>query len=137
MFKGLIKPDEKFDFTICNPPFYCSQEEAKTAYDSKVNSLNRNRAKKGHAPINKEIRSNFGGINAEVWCPGGEVTFIKQMIRESITVKEQCRWFTTLVSNKAHLAQFKQQLKDQSPAEVRAIEMHHGKKISHILAWKF
>jgi len=28
IFKNIIKPNERFDFTVCNPPFHSSQKEA-------------------------------------------------------------------------------------------------------------
>ena len=137
IFKDLIKPEEKFDFTMCNPPFYASLEEANDASDRKVKNLNVNREKKGSDPINKDKPSNFGGVKDELWCPGGETAFIKKMIKESASVKDQCKWFTTLVSNKAHLIEFYQLLQNLKRAEVRTIEMQHGQKISHLLAWRF
>ena len=137
IFKDLIKPDEKFDFTMCNPPFYSSLEDANSASDRKVKNLNKNKVKKGHTPIGKDKPRNFGGVKAELWCPGGEITFIKEMIKESATVKDRCSLFTTLVSNKAHLPEFYQLLQNLKGSEVRTIEMHQGQKIGHILAWKF
>lgn len=135
IFKDIIKTDEKFDFTMCNPPFYSSEKEASKTTERKVKNLSQNREKKGHAPL--KGGSNFGGKNAELWCPGGELAFINKMITESLKVKDQCGWFTTLVSNKDHLAEFNQQLKNLKCANTRTIQMNHGQKISHILAWNF
>lgn len=139
ILKNIIKADEKFDFTMCNPPFYASLEEANSASDRKVKNLNANKQKKGLSQnlIKKNQPSNFGGQKAELWCPGGEVEFIKKMITESFGFKTQCTWFTTLVSNKEHLAEFYKLLKKINCTNVRTIEMHHGKKISHLLAWGF
>lgn len=139
IFKEMIKADEKFDFTMCNPPFYSSEKEALKTTERKVKNLNQNREKKGHAPMKTSAHklSNFGGKNAELWCPGGELAFINQMITESSKARTQCGWFTTLVSNKEHLSELNQQLKNLRCAHVRTIQMHHGQKISHILAWRF
>jgi 23S rRNA (adenine1618-N6)-methyltransferase len=137
IFKDIIKHDEKFEFTMCNPPFYASLEEANNASDRKVKQLKVNKEKKGHTKAKIKKTSNFGGKNAELWCPGGEVSFIKKMIEESLAVKNQCRWFSTLVSNKDHLVQFDELLLKHKRAETRIIKMHHGQKISHILAWRF
>lgn len=136
IFKNIIKPDEHFDFTMCNPPFYATLEEANNASDRKAKNLNINKEKKGH-PIKKGSASNFGGEKAELWCKGGEATFVKAMIKESTAFKTQCGWFTTLVSNKENLIEFNQLLKTLKCTEVRTIEMHQGKKISHVLAWRF
>ena len=122
---------------MCNPPFYSSQKEANAVSNRKVKNLNRNREKKGHAPMKKGAHSNFGGVKAELWCPGGELAFIKKMINESTLVQAQCRWFTTLVSNKSNLDELKNDLKNHLNIDIRIIEMHQGSKISHLLAWTF
>ncbi len=139
IFQGILKQDEHFDFTMCNPPFYSSLLEAKSASERKVKNLNINRDKKGHAANKIKVGdvSNFGGKDYELWCPGGEMSFISKMIEQSVQVKDQCRWFTTLVSNKNNLPELNKQLRNLKTKEVRTIKMRHGKKIVHILAWKF
>lgn len=139
VFTNIIKPDEKFDFTVCNPPFFGSAEEASENSERKVHNLNANKIKKGQGEtlIKKHQASNFGGKNAELWCPGGELEFITTMINESSEFKEQVTWFTTLVSHKAHLPEFSALLKKHNCSKTRVIEMHHGKKIAHLLAWRY
>lgn len=137
ILKNIFKHDEKFDFTMCNPPFYSSLKEASRATERKVKSLNRNKEKKGHAPVGRGKTSNFGGIKAELWCPGGESAFISKMITESVSFKDQCRWFTTLVSNKVNLAPLCKLLEELKVSQVRTVEMRQGQKISHLLIWSF
>jgi len=127
IFKDLFSPDEKFDFTMCNPPFFSSEKEALKANQRKNNNLG----------LSKNKPANFGGKDAELWCPGGETEFITNMIKESVNVKNQCRWFSTLVSQKANLTNFYQLLKTIGGLEIKTIEMNQGQKISHILAWSF
>ncbi|MFG1501179.1 23S rRNA (adenine(1618)-N(6))-methyltransferase RlmF [Halobacteriovorax sp. XZX-3] len=134
IFKELIKSDEKFDFTMCNPPFYSSQEEADKERAKKLKNLNANKIKKGHNPTAK---SNFGGVKNELWCEGGEKAFVTNMIQESVEFKQQCHWFTTLISQKENLVDLNKELKRQGVSDSRVIEMIHGHKIAHILAWKF
>lgn len=138
ILKNLIKPDEKFDFTMCNPPFYSSAEEALLSSKTKVKNLNANKLKKGQTKttIKENHPSNFGGKNAELWCPGGELEFIKNMIQESVDFKDQVGWFSSLVSQKSNLAPLRVYLKNLGFTQVREIQMKHGKKISHILAWR-
>ena len=95
IFKNIILPEDKFAFTICNPPFHASPEEAAKSALRKVNALEENK-------ISKPVL-NFGGQNAELWCKGGELGFITQMIYESVKYPMQCLWFTTLVSKKDNL----------------------------------
>lgn len=135
IFKDLLQADEKFDFTMCNPPFYSSKDEASNASSRKIFNLNINKKKKGLETV--KSASNFGGIDAELWCEGGEKDFIKKMITESFDIKHQCIWFTTLVSNSDNLNEFSLILESFKCKEVRIIKMHQGKKIAHILAWSF
>jgi 23S rRNA (adenine1618-N6)-methyltransferase len=139
IFINLIKADEKFDFIICNPPFYGSAEEAMEHSELKVKNLNANKIKKGQTQslIKKNQSSNFGGKNAELWCPGGELEFIKLMIKESVIYQKQVGWFTTLVADKVHLIELMATLKKLGTKNIRKIEMHHGKKITHLLAWRY
>lgn len=137
IFINIINEGEKYDFCMCNPPFHSSLEEASLGSAKKVHNLLINKLKKGHTPVKKADPLNFGGKKAELWCPGGEVSFINSMIKESVIFKNQCRWFTTLVSKKEHLFEFKNNLKEVKAKQVKTIMMHAGQKISHILIWSF
>lgn len=138
IFNGIIKPDERFDFTMCNPPFHSSKEEARDSSARKVSNLLENSKKKGLKKKSKNEKFlNFGGVNSELWCPGGEVEFISKMIKESLSYKENCLWFSTLVSKKESLDQIGLELKKVNPCEIKIIEMNQGKKITRIIAWTF
>ena len=129
IFKNIILPEDKFAFTICNPPFHASQEEATKATIRKINNLENTRTKK---PI-----LNFGGQNAELWCEGGEFAFITQMIYESVKYPLQVFWFTTLVSKKDNLRSIYKTLNKVGAVEIKTIEMAQGQKISRFVAWTF
>lgn len=129
IFKNIILPEDKFAFTICNPPFHASPEEAAKSALRKVNALEENK-------ISKSVL-NFGGQNAELWCKGGELGFITQMIYESVKYPMQCLWFTTLVSKKDNLKNIYKLLNKVGAAEIKTIDMAQGQKISRIVAWTF
>jgi 23S rRNA (adenine1618-N6)-methyltransferase len=129
IFKNIILPEDKFAFTICNPPFHASQEEATKATTRKINNLENTRTKK---PI-----LNFGGQNAELWCEGGEFAFITQMIYESVKYPLQVFWFTTLVSKKDNLRSIYKTLNKVGAVEIKTIEMAQGQKTSRFVAWTF
>ena len=128
IFEGIIHDQEFFDGSICNPPFHDSAQSASRGTQRKLRNL------KGD---NTKRELNFGGRSNELWCKGGEVGFITKMIRESRTYKDQCRWFTTLVSKESSLTQLKRELKGVKAAHVRTIKMQHGNKQSRILVWNF
>lgn len=129
IFKDIIQPEDKFAFTICNPPFHASKEEADKSSSRKVSNLTQ---QKTTNPI-----LNFGGQNNELWCDGGELSFINQMIFESVKYPKQCYWFTTLVSKKDHLKSIYKTLNNVGAATIKTIEMTQGQKISRLVAWTF
>ena len=134
MFSGMIQSGEYFDITVCNPPFHASAEEAQSGSKRKVESLARNRGEKlkPAAPV-----LNFGGMENELWCNGGEALFLKKMIKESKDFATQVGWFSSLVSKSDNLKPLQKQLQKLGAADVRVIEMTQGKKIARILAWTF
>lgn len=129
IFKNIILPEDKFAFTLCNPPFHSSQEEATKSNLRKTNNLQ-------NTKTNKPVL-NFGGQNGELWCEGGELAFIKQMIYESVKYPLQCLWFTTLVSKKDNLKSIYKTLNKVSAVAVKTFEMAQGQKNSRIVAWTF
>lgn len=129
IFKNIILPEDKFSFTICNPPFHSSQEEATKASLRKVNNLE---DKKVSIPV-----LNFGGQTTELWCDGGEIGFITQMIFESVKYPLQCFWFTTLVSKKENIKSIYKTLNKVGAVKIKTIEMAQGQKISRFVAWTF
>ncbi|WDF60906.1 23S rRNA (adenine(1618)-N(6))-methyltransferase RlmF [Flavobacterium sp. KACC 22758] len=131
IFKNIIIPEDRFTFTMCNPPFHASAEEANKSTSRKVSNLNP-KEKKNTNPV-----LNFGGQNAELWCNGGEIGFITQIIYESVKYTSQVLWFTTLVSKKENLSSIYKTLKKVNAVSVKTIEMSQGQKNSRIVAWSF
>lgn len=125
IFKNIISKEELVDFTMCNPPFHSSAKEAAQASQRKTKNL----------ALNQKVL-NFGGKNNELWCAGGEKRFVSNMIQESMLYKKQCRWFTTLISQKESLPPLIKKL-DEVRADHKVIEMAQGQKKSRILAWRF
>lgn len=73
---GVVREEERFDFCMCNPPFFASMEEA------------------GLNP-----RTACGGTEAEMVCPGGEEAFVAHIIADSAQLKHviQCVSFYLIV----------------------------------------
>ncbi len=132
MFSNIIQPDEYFDVTVCNPPFHASADEARASAVRKVSGLARNRGDKA-----ADTSLNFGGMENELWCNGGEALFLKKMAKESLLFARQVGWFTSLVSKSDTLKPLKKQLTKLKATDIREIEMVQGKKITRIIAWTF
>ena len=80
---------------------------------------------------------NFGGQKAELWCPGGEASFVKNMAFESREFAKQVLWFTTLISKKENVRWLRKNLEKVGASEVRIVEMSQGQKNSRFVAWTF
>ncbi|MDD2291562.1 MAG: 23S rRNA (adenine(1618)-N(6))-methyltransferase RlmF [Aliarcobacter sp.] len=129
IFTGIIKADDFYDFTLCNPPFHKSLKDAMDGNKRKVQNLTKQKTTKSAL--------NFGGKNNELWCKGGEITFITNMIKESFEFKNNVFWFTTLVSKKENLPIIYKALKDLKVSEIKTIDMSQGQKITRVVAWTF
>lgn len=129
IFKGIIKPGEMIDATMCNPPFHASAAEAQAGTERKWKNL-------GHKKTAKPTL-NFGGQNNELWYKGGEISFITKMIEESSLFKENVLWFTTLVSKSSNLSSIYASLKKANALSVKTITMTQGSKISRLVAWTY
>ncbi len=131
IFTGLLKDDERFDLTLCNPPFHASADEAASGSRRKWKNLGK------LDPQRKLPELNFGGQNHELWCTGGEASFIKRMIRESQASASQVLWFSTLVSKSGNLPDIHKQLNKLGASTTRTVEMAQGNKQSRFVAWTF
>ncbi|APD90627.1 23S rRNA (adenine(1618)-N(6))-methyltransferase [Alteromonas mediterranea] len=160
IFEGIIKDNEHFTFTMCNPPFHKSAEDALLGTHRKTSNLARNKHKrggklpanspkgfahsaksKGHNKVTenvaKQANLNFAGQANELWCEGGELAFIQRMIKESVNVKDNVEWFTCLVSKSAHLKPLKTSINYYGARECEVIDMGQGSKVSRFIAWSF
>lgn len=129
IFRGVVREGETFAASLCNPPFHASPEAAAAGTRRKVRNLGGSATA---APV-----LNFGGRSNELWCPGGEVAFVQQMIAESAEQPALCRWFTTLVSKRESLPALYRALRRANARDVRKIDLAHGQKESRIVAWSF
>jgi len=129
IFTGIIQAGEVFDVTLCNPPFHASAADALAGTQRKWKNL-------GKVAVKKPLL-NFGGQGAELWCDGGEETFVGRMIAESVAFSDRCLWFTTLISKSASLPGVYRALKKARVQDIRTIDMAQGQKKSRLVAWTF
>ena len=160
IFNGVIKENERFTFTMCNPPFHKSAQEALSGTRRKTSNLIRNKQKRsggrcsntpvqrfGQHPsalepekasqLGQKANLNFAGQANELWCEGGELAFIQRMVKESVTVKENVAWFTCLVSKSAHLKPIKTSISYYGATQCKVVDMGQGSKLSRFIAWSF
>ena len=126
ILNGVLNSDEIFMATMCNPPFYGSQQEAIDANTRKLKGLG----------IEKTAR-NFGGNQNELWYKGGEKAFLHNYLYQSSLIKNQCTYFTSLVSKKENIASMQKSLSKLGATTFKIIPMHQGNKTTRIIVWSF
>jgi 23S rRNA (adenine1618-N6)-methyltransferase len=126
---GLVTKDDQFEATMCNPPFFGSEQEAMKAGTRKFRNL-------GKREPERDMR-NFGGSESELWVAGGELGFVSKMVRESRNYRSQVLWFTTLVSKKENLPAIYNVFDEVNAIQVKTINMSQGLKSSRFVAWSF
>ena len=129
LFKNTIQSKEKFDFMVCNPPFHNSKEETLKGSLRKVKNL-------GGFAAKEKFLLNFEGQANELWCNGGEVLFVKRLIKESVGFKNQVKLFSTLVAKSESVAAIKKQL-NKAKANFEVIPMALGNKKGRYVLWWF
>ncbi|MDZ4668028.1 MAG: 23S rRNA (adenine(1618)-N(6))-methyltransferase RlmF [bacterium] len=129
IFNGILSPKDIFDFTLCNPPFHASAEEAFEQSTRKMRNLN---PKGDRAPV-----LNFGGVSHELWVKGGEKVFVKRMILESKHIGSSCFWFSTLISKGSSIDELGSFLREAGVQDLRMVNMSQGQKVSRFIAWTF
>ena len=127
--KGVLKKDELVDVLICNPPFHASLEAANAGSLRKLSNLNKKKIDK--------VEHNFGGQNAELWCDGGEIQFIKSLIDEGKEFGKSCFWFTTLIAKRNLEEILVRFMKKAGATDVKIILVGQGNKTGRIVAWTF
>ncbi len=127
IFRGVIEAGDMFHATMCNPPFHASMAQANKGTERKWANLG-----KGHSQ-----KLNFGGQNAELWYPGGEIKFVARMIEQSKDFAKQCMWFTSLVSKNDNLSPLARILEKVGVVDFRVVEMAQGQKTSRFIAWTY
>ncbi|XP_068236173.1 RNA N6-adenosine-methyltransferase mettl16 [Palaemon carinicauda] len=111
------------DFMMCNPPFFGSIEE--------TDSMSKSRKDRG------EPRSAATGSVQETVTEGGEVSFICQMIDESVLSREKIRIFSSMIGTKSHVKEVKDKLRSVSPAHTAVVEFCQGRTMRWGIAWTF
>ena len=77
IFEGAIIEEDKFDFSICNPPFFNEEDDRKLR-------------KSSACPIQ----------DSEDCTNGGEIAYLQKMAQESLIYSTQITWFTSLIGKK-------------------------------------
>lgn len=128
---GVLQPGESCTATLCNPPFHASAAEAIRGSQRKWRNLGK------QDPTRRLPTLNFGGQANELWCPGGELAFLRRLAKESHDFAQQVVWFSTLVSKGGNVAALETLLARLGARDIRCCAMGQGQKRSRFVAWSF
>ncbi|MEO8774289.1 MAG: 23S rRNA (adenine(1618)-N(6))-methyltransferase RlmF [Gelidibacter sp.] len=128
ILKGILKPSDRFAASVCNPPFFKSQADAFDATKTKLKGLGKD---------SENVVRNFSGTPKELCYTGGEKAFLHNYLYESSHYKQQCFWFTSLVSNVSLVRSMKASLEKLGATEFQVLDMIQGNKVSRVVAWSF
>ncbi|KAL2811660.1 hypothetical protein BJX63DRAFT_433170 [Aspergillus granulosus] len=113
---------ERLDFTMCNPPFYSSQEEMVTSAEGKE-----------RPPF-----SACTGAEIEMVTPGGEISFVSRMIDESLQLREKIQWYTSMFGKLSSVSMLVERLIELKNNNYAVTEFVQGNKTRRwAIAWSW
>lgn len=115
---------DRFDFTMCNPPFFKDDHESD---DDKKHQTNKR----------KPANNAKTGISCELTTAGGEVEFVKKMIKNSRQLRNAVNVFTTMLGHKSSMQPILQELKEQGITNICSSEFCQGWTKRWSVAWTF
>ncbi|TEB27451.1 hypothetical protein FA13DRAFT_1794836 [Coprinellus micaceus] len=99
-------PNLEIGFTMCNPPFYSSAAEIHTSKTEKEDEAFSVCTGSANEMIYSSPSSSSSAAASSSPSPspyaecereGGEVGFVARMVRESLVIRERCRWYTSML----------------------------------------
>ncbi|TFY68942.1 hypothetical protein EVG20_g3351 [Dentipellis fragilis] len=114
-------PSSRYDFTMCNPPFYSSAEDVARSAEA------------------KEFQPNAvcTGADVEMITEGGESHFVCRMVEESLALKDRCRWYTSMLGKLSSLTDVVSRLRSHSIDNYAITEFVQGQTRRWAVGWSF
>ncbi|XP_063222274.1 U6 small nuclear RNA (adenine-(43)-N(6))-methyltransferase [Bacillus rossius redtenbacheri] len=124
LLKGVVAEGQQYDFCMCNPPFFSSEEElgAET---------------KSRSPARPPPRGARTGSPSDVVVSGGEVAFVSNMVRESKELGTTIRVYSSLLGHKSSLGPVKALLQEAGVSSQADTWFCQGRTTRWYVAWTF
>lgn len=138
---------------MCNPPFYTSSAELKQSAEQKERepfsvsvTSSTSRAKQLYTtrPIPRAYRSVLTymkactGAEMEMVTSGGEVAFVKQMIDESLQLRDRIQWYTSMLGKLSSINVLVEALIKHGVTNFAVTEFEQGSKTKRwAVAWSW
>ncbi|KAF8823648.1 hypothetical protein HHX47_DHR9000451 [Lentinula edodes] len=116
-----LDKERRFDFTMCNPPFYSSLQEVLQSAEA------------------KQYRPNAvcTGAEIEMITSGGESAFVGKMVIESLDIRERCKWYTSMLGKLSSVTEVVDILKSHSIDNYIITEFVQGQTRRWAVGWSF
>ncbi|KAJ7108696.1 hypothetical protein C8R44DRAFT_295533 [Mycena epipterygia] len=113
----------RIEFTMCNPPFYSSHEDVVASADA------------------KEFEPNAvcTGADVEMITPGGESSFVRRMVDESVELVNRCRtrWYTSMLGKMSSLTEVVGAVRGHGIENYGITEFVQGSTRRWAVVWSF
>ncbi|KYQ60185.1 Putative methyltransferase METT10D [Trachymyrmex zeteki] len=120
IFKDIVQDNRVYDFSMCNPPFFESEDNDFEKVEKVLPPRN--------APT---------GNDSELKTEGGEVCFVTKMIDESVEMGDQVKIYSTMIGKKTDLASLRRLLRSKNIKNMIWTEFCQGHTTRWGLAWSF
>jgi len=105
----VIQDDRVYDFSMCNPPFFESEDDC---FEKVAKVL----------PPRNAPTGNDGELKTE----GGEIGFVTRMIEESVEVGDRIKIYSTMIGKKADLVSLRRLLRSKDIKNMTWTEFCQG-----------
>ncbi len=113
---------QPINFVMMNPPFYTSEADMLSSA-----------SKKARPPM-----SACTGAPVEMVCEGGEVAHVGRLLRESLVLRDQIQWYTSMLGKLTSLEILVEQLREHGIDNYAVTEFVQGNKTRRwALGWSF
>lgn len=106
---------------MCNPPFYASQEELTQSAEAKT----------------QKPSQTCTGADVEMVTSGGEVAFVTRMISESMQLRNEVQWYTSMLGKLSSVTTLVETLMKNNNHNYAVTELVQGKTKRWALAWSW
>ncbi|XP_046686209.1 RNA N6-adenosine-methyltransferase METTL16-like [Homalodisca vitripennis] len=122
MLDGVLEADTVYDFCVCNPPFFSSEEELEPQNVAR-------------SPSRPPPRNAMTGASWELVTPGGEVAFVESIIQDSLKLKDKVRVYSVMLGHKTSVGKVLAALKKPEVQKVTSYKFCQGRTTRWGIAW--
>ncbi|KAK3847898.1 MAG: hypothetical protein J3R72DRAFT_138221 [Linnemannia gamsii] len=114
-----IDPEKRYDFCMCNPPFYKDDQDIQDSLEAK-----------------DDLPSAVcKGTTNEMITAGGETQFVTQMVEESILHAQRIRWYTSMLGKRGSVDTIIAYLKEKKITNYTLTTFRQGRTSRWAIAW--